>query len=413
MKFDTPAIRNPIDRLKVVGQPTARVDGRLKTTGTATYAYEQDAATPNAAYGYIVGAAIAKGRIASIDLAQAKAAPGVLGIVTADNAGKLGAGAFYVARPLAGPDVDHYHQAVAIVVAETFEQACAAAQLVRVSYVRAKGSFDLEEAMRHAPVQQPAQLPPMMGSAAGNFDAAFASAPVTVEASYSTPDHSHAMMEPHATIAAWDGDRLTLWTAIQLVSWGMRDISRTLGIARDKVRIIAPYIGGGFGGKGSIQADAVLAALAARQVGRPVKVALQRHLMFNNTTHRAAPNPAAYASARAKDGRISRRSPTKAWSGNQGQPARKLHRARRACCMRREPENDSAARCPFDLPGRQAPCVRQAKTPGMMALESGQWTKMAEKAGIVRSLFRILNRTPRWAGSARARPFSKRSWWSA
>src|SRR5690349_1551832 len=143
MKFDTPATTNPIDQLKVVGKPIDRVDGPLKTTGTARYAYERHDAAPNAAYGYIVPSPIAKGRITSIDVARARAAPGVIAIVTAQNAGKLGKGNFNVARLLAGPEIEHYHQAVALVVAETFEQARAAAHLVRVNYVRTKGNFDL------------------------------------------------------------------------------------------------------------------------------------------------------------------------------------------------------------------------------------------------------------------------------
>src|SRR3954470_9897507 len=142
MKFDTPATTNPIDRLKVVGQPVDRIDGRFKTTGTAHYAYENHDAVPNAVYGYVVGAAIAKGKITSIDQSAAKAAPGVLGIVTAENAGKLGKGDFNTARLLGGPDVDHYHQAIAVVIAGTFEQARAAAQLLRVKYDRTPGRFD-------------------------------------------------------------------------------------------------------------------------------------------------------------------------------------------------------------------------------------------------------------------------------
>src|SRR5438876_1222953 len=143
MKFDTPATTNPIDQLKAIGQPISRIDGPRKTTGTATYAYEWHDAAPNPAYGYIVGSAIAKGRINAIDLAAAKAAPGVLAIVTADNAGKLDKGSLNTARLLGGPDIQHYHQAVAVVVAETFEQARAAAQLVRVDYAREQGAFDL------------------------------------------------------------------------------------------------------------------------------------------------------------------------------------------------------------------------------------------------------------------------------
>src|SRR6266480_3621582 len=143
MRFDTPATSNPIDQLKVVGKPTDRIDGPLKTTGTAPYAYDRHDVVPNQAYGYVVGSAIAKGRITSINLTDAKAAPGVLAIVTAENAGKLAKGKFNTARLLGGPEIDHYHQAIAVVVAETFEQARSAAQLVRVQYEQTKGRFDL------------------------------------------------------------------------------------------------------------------------------------------------------------------------------------------------------------------------------------------------------------------------------
>src|SRR4051794_14107388 len=146
MKFDTPATTNPIDQLKVIGKPIDRIDGPLKTTGTAPYAYERHDVVPNQAYGYIVGSAIAKGRIVSMDLAGAKASPGVIAVVTAENAGKLGKGKFNTAPLLGGPEVQHYHQAIAVVVAETFEQARGAAHLVRVEYARAKGAFDLASA---------------------------------------------------------------------------------------------------------------------------------------------------------------------------------------------------------------------------------------------------------------------------
>src|SRR3954468_22121759 len=130
MKFDTPATVNPIDQLKVVGKPVDRIDGRFKTTGTATYAYEWHDPQARPAYGYVVGSAIAKGRIRSMDLARAKAAPGVLAIVTSENGGKLGKGDHNTAILLGGPQIEHYHQAIALVVANTFEQARAAAQLI-------------------------------------------------------------------------------------------------------------------------------------------------------------------------------------------------------------------------------------------------------------------------------------------
>src|SRR4051794_21217843 len=146
MRFDPPATTNAIDQLKVIGKPTDRIDGPFKTTGTAPYAYERHDVASNQAYGYVVGSAIAKGRIASIDLSSARRAHGVLAIVTAETAGRLGKGSRNTAKLLGGPDVEHYHQAIALVVAETLEQARTAAQLVRVEYVPVQGVFDLASA---------------------------------------------------------------------------------------------------------------------------------------------------------------------------------------------------------------------------------------------------------------------------
>jgi xanthine dehydrogenase YagR molybdenum-binding subunit len=291
MKFETPAGANPIDRMAVVGKALDRIDGPLKTTGTAPYAYEHHREIANPAYGYVVGSAIAKGRIRSMDLAKAKAAPGVLAIVTAQSAGKLGKGKYNTAKLLGGPEIDHYHQAVAIVVAETFEQARAAAGLIRTDYARARGLFDLTEELKRAPLVGGSSGE---GSAApavdrvGTFEQAFAAAPVKLDATYTTPDQSHAMMEPFASIAAWNGDALTVWTSSQMVDWGRTDLAKTLGMPKEKIRVLSPYVGGGFGAKLFLRTDAVMAALAARAARRPVKLALQRPLIMNNATHRPA-----------------------------------------------------------------------------------------------------------------------------
>jgi xanthine dehydrogenase YagR molybdenum-binding subunit len=283
MKFDTEATINAIDQLKVVGKPHSRIDGPLKTTGGARYAYEHHEEVPHAAYGFVVGSAIAKGRIASMNLTAARAAPGVLAIVTAENAGKLDKGNMNTARLLGGPGIEHYHQSIALVVAETFEQARAAAALVQVDYVRSTGAFDLVASKDSASV--PNKSP---DSRVGDFAGAFAAAPVKLDASYTTPDQSHAMMEPHATIAAWRGNKLTLWTSNQMIAWGVGEVAKTLGIPPADVRLISPYIGGGFGSKLFVRTDAILAALGARAAKRPVKVALTRPFIFNNTTHRPA-----------------------------------------------------------------------------------------------------------------------------
>jgi len=264
MKFDTPAGTNPIDRGTVVGRAHLRVEGTLKTTGSAPYAYERHDVVANQAYGVVLGSAIATGRIRSIDTSLAKAAPGVLAVVTGTDVGPLGVGDFNSAKVLAGPDVQHYHQAVAVVVAETFEQATAGAALIHVDYEREKGAFDLA-AVRDTGVEPKGDL----DSVVGDFGSAYLKAPVKLDETYTTPDQSHTMMEPFATIAAWDGDVLKLWTSIQVVSWGTRDMAKTLGIAPEKVHISSPYVGGGFGAKGSILSDAVMAALGAKAAGAP------------------------------------------------------------------------------------------------------------------------------------------------
>ncbi|MET0742493.1 MAG: aldehyde oxidoreductase molybdenum-binding subunit PaoC [Microvirga sp.] len=284
MKFEKAADINPIDRLVVIGKPHDRIDGPRKTTGTAPYAYERHDVVPNQAYGYVVTATIAKGRIKRMDLDAAKALPGVVTIVTAETAGKLDKGKRNTARLLGGPEVEHYHQAIALVVADTFERARDAASLVAVEYEQAEGAYDLASVKDEA-VKPDSEEP---DTRAGNFETAYAAAPFRLDETYTTPDHAHAMMEPHATIAAWEGDKLTVWTSNQMIDWGTGDLAKTLGLAKDKVRLVSPFIGGGFGGKLFLRADVLLAALGARAAGRPVKVALTRPQMFNNTTHRPA-----------------------------------------------------------------------------------------------------------------------------
>ncbi|SEM43911.1 xanthine dehydrogenase YagR molybdenum-binding subunit [Bosea lupini] len=388
MKFDKPATDNPIDRLQVVGQPHDRIDGARKVTGTARYAYEQHDVVPNQAYGYVLGAGIAKGRIASIDLDAARKAPGVLAVVTAKEAGALKKGKRNTARLLAGPEVEHYHQAVALVVAESFEQARAAASLIRVEYAAAKGAFDLKAAKDKA-VKPEGDDPSLDDTHVGDFAGAFATAPVKLDEIYTTPDESHAMMEPHATLAAWKGDKLTLWTANQMVAWGVTDMATTLGIPKQNIRIVSPFIGGGFGGKLFLRADVLLAALGARAARRPVKVALTRPLMMNNTTHRPATIQRIRLGA-TKEGKITAIG-HESWSGDlKGggpevavQQTRLLYAgANRMTAMRL---------AELDLPEGNA-MRAPGEAPGLMALEMAM-DEMAEKLGLDPIAFRLLNDT--------------------
>ncbi len=399
MKFDTPATTNPIDQLKVIGKPTDRVEGSLKTSGQAPYAYEQHEAVANQAYGFMVGSAIAKGRINNIDLAAAKAAPGVLAIVTAANAGKLGKGKYNAAHLLAGPEIQHYHQAVALVVAETFEQARAAAQMVKVDYLADKGEFDLAS-VRDKGVEPKDELPDVKH---GDFAKAFAAAPVQFDQTYTTPDQSHAMMEPHATLAAWKGDQLTLWTSNQMIAWSVADIATTLGLPKEKVRLISPYIGGGFGGKLFVRADAILAALGARMAGRPVKVALARPQIANNTTHRPATIQRIRMGATA-DGKLTAIA-HEGWSGNlaegkvevAAQPSQLLYAA--------ENRLVSMRLAPLDLPEGNA-MRAPGETPGLMVLEIAM-DEMAEQLKLDPVQLRILNDT-QVDPVKTERPFSQR-----
>jgi xanthine dehydrogenase YagR molybdenum-binding subunit len=389
MKFDSPATTNPLDRLRVIGHATDRIDGKLKTTGTATYAYEQNEAAPHAAYGYIVGASIAKGRLSAVRVRAARAAPGVLGVVTYENAGKLGTGEFYVDRMLADPAIDHYQQAVALVIAETFEQARHAASLVKVDYHRAPGAFGLAAAKESAVTPKAGAFGPPPRTSTGDFERAYAHADVTLDAIYTTPDQAHAMMEPHATIASWDGDQLTCWSPIQQLNWGVRDLAKILGIAPDNIRIVTPFIGGSFGGKGTILADCVLAALGARLTRRPVKVAMSRPMMFNNTTHRPATIQRLRIGA-TREGAITAIG-HESWSGNLrgGRPeaattsTHLLYAGANRMTHLRLAVLDLAEGNSMRAPGEAS---------GMMALEIAM-DEMAEKLAIDPVRFRILNDT--------------------
>ena len=223
----------------------------------------------------------------------------------------------------------------------------------------------------------------------GDFDGAFARAPVKVDVEYATPDESHAMMEPQATIAAWDNDRLTLWTSNQMINWAVRDVSEALLIPREKVRVISPFVGGGFGSKLWIRSDVVMAALAARAAKRPVKVALTRQQLFNNTTHRPATVQRLRIGA-DKDGRIlaiGHESSSGDLPGGGPETATSQTRllyagANRMIEMRL---------AELDLP--EANAMRApGEAPGMMALEAAM-DELAEKLGMDPVELRIVNDT--------------------
>jgi len=407
MKFDTPAGQNPIDQLKVVGKPTDRIDGKYKTTGTAPYAYERHDVAPNQAYGYVLGAGIGKGRLRALNIAAARRAPGVIAIVSTLDMPKLGLGRMNTANLFGGAEIQHYHQAIALVVAETFEQARAAAFLVRPDYAVETGAFDLAAAAKSA---KPVEGGSGEGSGSGpedrvgDFEKAFAEATVTYDETFTTPDESHAMMEPHASIAAWDGDKLTLWTSNQMIAWGKGSVAKILGIQPENVRIDSPYIGGGFGGKLFVRSDAILAALGAKAAGRPVKVALTRPLIANNTTHRPATIQRIRIGA-TKEGQITAIA-HESTSGNlpDGRPETAVDQTKLLYAGANRLTAMKLAH--LDLPEGNA-MRAPGEAPGLMALEIAM-DEMAERLGLDPVAFRIRNDTQVDPGHPE-RPFSHRN----
>ncbi|HEY4133534.1 MAG TPA: xanthine dehydrogenase family protein molybdopterin-binding subunit [Gemmatimonadaceae bacterium] len=274
---------------KYVGQPVVRVDGEAKVTGHATYACEQwndDVGQP--LYGYIVGATIGKGRIARIDVARAERSPGVRAVLTHENAPEQGMpdlkvpSAYSRAHPaLYSADVHHFGEPIALVIGDTLEHARAAAQLVEVEYVVEKGRFDFAANLdaAYAPKIVNAGLP--TDSAVGDFNSAFTTAAVTIDQHYSTPYAYSQPMEPNAAMAVWRGDEVTVYFSSQILSEARKAIAATLKMDPQKIHLLSPYIGGGFGSKLGIHAETILAVLAARHVQQPVKVVLTRQQIFD------------------------------------------------------------------------------------------------------------------------------------
>ncbi len=274
-----------------------RVDGRLKVTGHAPYAYEYTAAEyhgPEPLVGFIVPGTIASGRILSIDDSVASHAPGVRLILTHANAppqapwGPLVAqDRFARSQPFLGSDrVRHYGDPVAFVVADTFEQARAAAMALVIRYDAEAVETDLRGHLDQARVLSKMDGGESPVSDVGDSAKAFASAPVRVDVRYDTDYQNHAQMEPHASLAVWDGPKLTIWCSSQMVDSHQGGVAATLQMSKSNVRIVSRYIGGGFGGKLPYYADQILAAIAAKRLDHPVKVALTRQQMFHVTSHR-------------------------------------------------------------------------------------------------------------------------------
>jgi xanthine dehydrogenase YagR molybdenum-binding subunit len=274
-----------------IGRPVSRVDGRRKVTGTATYAAEFD--VPGLAHTAVVRSTAANGRIASIDSASAERAPGVVAVLTHRNAPKLAyrdhkalvdAAVGERLHVLQDDRVNHQGQPIALVIADTLEQANHAATLVRVTYAPEAGTTDTSRIEPVLPTPQEGGTP--AETRRGDPDEALAAAEVKVDQTYVIPRENHNPIEMHATIAAWDGDRLTLWDKTQWVQNTADEIAAVFGIPPENIRVVSPFVGGAFGSGLRTWPHVTLAALGARMAGRPVKLMLSRREMYYGVGYR-------------------------------------------------------------------------------------------------------------------------------
>lgn len=273
---------NLLDRTAqgVIGAAVSRPEGPLKVSGTATYADEDH--PPGTAYGFFVRAPIAKGWVTGFNAAEIKAMPGVLAVLRDDKLLRSPAQGQAGKAPAQGPsEILYKGQPIALVVAETFEQARDAALAARPELIdqSAKAVIDAETADHETPRSQQ--------SSQGDLDAAMAEAAFSVDVTYTTPSMSHAAMEPHAAVAWWADGRLTVRGSYQMLAHNAKELADAVGVSRDKVRILSPFVGGGFGSKLGIGHEGVAAALASRKIDRPVAVALHRRQVFEATHRRS------------------------------------------------------------------------------------------------------------------------------
>jgi xanthine dehydrogenase YagR molybdenum-binding subunit len=261
-----------------------RIEGPDKVTGRARYAFEYPVS--GAAYVWPVQSTIARGEIRAVDATAGLALPGVLAVLTHENAPRLRGDDPELAL-FQSAQVAYRGQFVAAVVATTLETAREAAGLVRIEYHDA--GHDVILRPDHPGLYAPDRVNPNFPghTAVGDFDSGFAAAPVTIDQTYSTPGEHNNPMEPHASVASWDDGRLTVHDSNQGPSAHAGLIASVLGLEPDQVRVITEHVGGGFGSKGSPRPNVILAAIAARTAGRPVKCALTRQQMFAVVGHRA------------------------------------------------------------------------------------------------------------------------------
>ena len=274
-----------------VGQPLDRVDGRAKVTGAARFAAEYN--EKNLVYAVTVPSTVASGTIRLIDTSAAEKAPGVVAVMTHLNRPQLqkvgtfssGDAGGESLMPLDGPTVYYAGQHIALVVARTLEQATFAATLVKATYDSKPPRSSMDRFRSEAVGKGMFGVPPE--TKRGDADGALASADVKLDEVYRTPTEHHNMMEPHAVVATWEGDKLTVHDSSQYIFGARGSLAKAFGVPVDNVRVMSPYVGGGFGCKGEVWGHVFLAVAAARQLERPVKLALTRKQLYTSNGHRS------------------------------------------------------------------------------------------------------------------------------
>lgn len=291
LRVDGPVTDDRLDHMAqgVLGQPLNRLEGPLKVSGRATYAAE--ARPANMAYGVLVQAAIPAGKV--VDIGNA---PGALAVIQDKRMVRYAAQGMAEKAPKSGPDeVEYMGQAIALVVADTFEAATHAAQNLAVKYAPEQVPVD--------PQAVEPEIPRKKQSSSGDLDKAMQQAAYTVDEVWHTPSQTAAAMEPHAAIAQWDGDSVTIRAGMQMLSSNRAQMADALGIRPANLRLLAPYVGGGFGSKLGINAEAVAAAVAAKELNRPVQVSMTRQQVFD-LAHRRSETRQRVQLACDADGRL-------------------------------------------------------------------------------------------------------------
>src|SRR6266446_664327 len=382
----------------LIGQPLARVDGRLKVTGRATYAAEF--ARPKLAYGALIQSAIANGRVEKIDISAAKSAPGVISILTRENAPRFKpypdslskAGVPGESRaPLQDDEIHYAGQHLGVVVAESFEQATYAVSLVRVTYQTQPPVVTLDDER----VQKNASFPEKFAGREalqvkrGDVDAGLATAAHKIDVVYSTPIENHNPIETYSTTGEWEAsDRLLIHECTRGIKQLQRVVANAFGLPQENVRIICPFIGGAFGSKGFQWSHTLLAAAAAKLMHRPVKLTFTRPQMFDSAGQRARTEQR-FSMGAGKDGKLvalrhattTHSSPTHEYTESCGNMSRMLYSCPNVEVSHRLVRLNLTTPCPMRAPG---------ETPGVFALECAL-DELAHEIGVDPVEFRLRN----------------------